>query len=147
MTFRTHYNHKIKVRCVRCVPSCLPLLINGKHPQALPHKLFVLYVYHVYHCARTRTCGVFYTFNFSCSFEILTTFKKTSRVRNIILMVNMVHILIKVLCEKGLLCVSFFFNHKQKLIIVNIAFQVIVFKLNKMCTIVFGYFNQLKGDF
>jgi len=59
----------------------------------------------------------------------------------------MVHILIKALCEKGLLCVPFLLNHKQNLIIVNIAFQAIVFKLNKMCTIDFGYLKQLKGDF
>lgn len=54
-----YYINKIKHVCVRCVPSCLPLLGNGKHSEALPILYFNVFVYHVYLFHRARIRAIF----------------------------------------------------------------------------------------
>ena len=148
MTFHTQFNNKNRVKCVPCVPSCLPLSTNGTHPQALPHKTFIPNVYHVYHCARARVREKFFNnISYLLYLTLNTSFKKIPRVRNIILMVHMVHISLKALVYKRLLCVPFFANGTQKTSMVNIAFQVIDFKIENVCTIEFGNFSAMQEAF
>lgn len=135
MMFRAHYNHKNKRKCVPCVPSCLPLLTNGTHAQPLPHKTFTTNVYHVYHFSRARTRG-----NFSQPYIFIKSKhtnhgKKFSRVRDVVIMVHMVNIYLKALLHKALLCVPFFKMVHKNCLMVHMAFQVIVFKNENMCTI------------
>ena len=73
--------------------------------------------------------------------------EKTPRVREFILMVNMVNISMKALCCKALLCVPFSANGTQKTTMVNIAFQDVDFNNENMCTIVFCTVKQMQGDF
>lgn len=136
MMFRVRYNHKNTRKCVPCVPSCLPLLTNGTHPQALLHKTFIPNVYHVYHFSRARTRGNFshlYIFNQS---NHKNNGEKFPRVRDIVLMVHMVNIYLKALLHKALLCVPFFSMVHKIGVMVHMAFQVYDFKNENVCTIV-----------
>lgn len=144
--FRTRYNKNKRI-CVPCVPSCVSLSTNGTQTQALPHKLLTIFVYHVYHCARTRIRENFsYLYIFIIS-KVFKHFEKVSRVINIILMVHIVHIYLKALCSKVFTCVPLNTNPTQKTSFKNIAFQVIDFKIYNLCTIGFGSFNLEKEQF
>lgn len=133
----SHNNYRVKcVPCVPCVPSCLPFMTNGTHLQALPHNTLLSNVYHVYHCARTRTRENFAASNYDLNFYFKNDSKKFSCVRDIILMVHMVHIFLKALIYKVCVCVPFLCNGTQKTLMVNIALQVVIFKMFFVCTIV-----------
>ena len=140
MMLHTHFNNNYRVKCVPCVPSCLPFSTNGTHLQALPNNTFLPNVYHVYHCARTRTRENFTSSHYYINLYLKYDLKKFSCVRDIILMVHMVHISLKALIYKACVCVPFLCNGTQKTPTVNIAFQVFVFKVLFMCTIVEGRF-------
>ena len=141
MTFRTRFNKKNKRICVPCVPSCVPLKTKGTHAQTKPCKHFTTFVYHVYHCARARIRESYflkYIFNyflnnFHCS-------KKSPRVRDIVLMVHMVHISLKSLPVKVLACVPFFEKvHKKPLMVHKQHLNVFkhLFFNNKKCVPLF----------
>ncbi len=140
MMLHTHSHNNYRVKCVPCVPSCLPFMTNGTHLQALPHNTLLSNVYHVYHCARTRTRENFAASNYDLNFYFKNDLKKFSCVRDIVLMVHKVHISLKALIYKACVCVPFLYNGTQKTPMVNIAFQVFVFNVFFMCTIVEGRF-------
>lgn len=141
MIMNRHFQktYKKQLKCVPCVPSWLPLLSNGTHAQTAPHKTLSINVYHVYHCARARIRAYFPTSTFNTSLINTTHLKKYSRVRVFVYMVHMVNILLKALPVKGLLCLPFFMNIHKNALTLNIAFQVVVFKLIKMFTFVVGH--------
>ena len=148
MMYHTHFHNKNRVVCVPCVPSCLPLFSNGTHLQALLHKTFSTNVYHVYHCAHARIREhLFICISNLFNSSLNTSLKKLPRVRNIILMVHMVHISLKALLYKRLLCVPFFCNSTQKTSMVNIAFQDVDFKIKNLCTIKFCSFSTMQETF
>jgi len=148
MMFLGRYNDKNQRKCVPCVPSCLPLQCNGTHTEPLLTNLFSqMCTMCTIARARVRE-SVFFT---STIFIQLRNEKihdeKTPRVREFILMVNMVNISMKALCCKALLCVPFSANGTQKTTMVNIAFQDVDFNNENMCTIVFCTVKQMQGDF
>lgn len=140
MMFRIRYNHKNKRKCVPCVPSCVPLSNNGTHTQPLPHKALAHHVYHVYHCARARIRENFSHPLYFIHLHSTQPDEKLPRVRDIVLMVHMVHISLKALCSKAFQCVPFMANGTQKSTMVHIGFEHIDFKKFFMCTIVAGCF-------
>lgn len=133
-------NYKKQLKCVPCVPSCLPLTGNGTHAETLPHMTFIAFVYHVYHCARARIRAYFHERLFITASCRPQDSKKYSRVRISVYMVHMVHILSKALPVKGLLCLPFFVIINKKAPTINIAFQVVDFKKLNLCTIEKGLF-------
>lgn len=140
MMFRIRYNHKNKRECLPCLPSCLPLMGNGKHTQPLPHKALAPHVYHVYHCARARIRENFSHPLYFVQLQSTQPDEKLPRVRNIVLMVNMVNITMKALCSKAFQCVPFFSKVNKKGVMVNIVSELSDYKSVFMFTIVAGCF-------
>ena len=149
MIMNLHFQktNKNQLECVPCLPSCVPFSINGKHVQALSHKTLNAFVYHVYHYARMRMCAFYIYVSILIKLNHSISLKKYSHVRLFIFIVHMVNICLKAICIKGLLCLPFFYNGTQKAETLNIAFQDIDFKLNNLCTIVYGFFSYRKESF
>ena len=85
MMFRIQNINKNIRFCVPCVPSCLPLIINGTQTQALSDNGFSLFVYHVYDflaCAHIHIFPIsFYHSIFKNCFSFYLTLKKFSCAR------------------------------------------------------------------
>jgi len=146
--FLGRYNDKNQRKCVPCVPSCVPLQHNGTHAEPLPQNLFSqMCTMCTFARVRVRE-SVFFT---GTIFIQLLNEKmhdeKVPRVREFILMVHMVNISLKALLCKPLLCVPFSANGTQKTAMVNIAFQVIDFNIENVCTIVLCGFFACRGVF